>query len=175
MDISAGKPAGFREIVAEDLKRAARLIVKIQDEIDWQLRIATPEGDYAIAVSMPDGAERQAMLQRLHLFMVWKGALAFTLAVETSEPDAVYAVGVSRAERVNCLSAITRRPRPWKARNFAGIEWLPPETIDPALLALLPVGPRAVTPKDISGLMPWFGEAGKFPAVHLKSGEIRGV
>lgn len=166
----------FRGIVEADLRRAARLIIKIQDEIDWQFRIATREGDYHLAVTMPDDeADRAVMLGRVALFIAWKGALAFTLSVETSNPDAVYAVGVSRNERHNCLAHITRTPRPWTAANFSGVEWLPSETISPALLRLLSARPRPLRPKDISGLQPWFGADGKFPAVHIPSGEIRGV
>jgi len=35
----------FRDIVEADLRGAARLVLKVQDEIDPQVRIATPEGD----------------------------------------------------------------------------------------------------------------------------------
>ncbi len=37
-------PRSLRELVEADLRRAARLLIKIQDEIDPQFRIATPEG-----------------------------------------------------------------------------------------------------------------------------------
>ena len=47
--------------------------------------------------------------------------------------------------------------------------------IDPVIAALLPVGLRAMTPKEISGLQEWFGADGKFPAVHIGTGEVRGV
>jgi hypothetical protein len=46
-------PRNFREFVEADLRRAARLVIKIQDEIDPQLRIATPGGDYHLAVMLP--------------------------------------------------------------------------------------------------------------------------
>lgn len=168
-------PKTFRDIVEADLRRAARLIIRVQDEIDWQFRIATPEGDIHLAITMPDDAERTAMLHRLSLFMSWKRALAFTVGVETSTPDAVYALGITPRERHNCMSLITRRPKPWTAANFGTVEWLPPDSIDPTLSALLPTAPRAMTPKEIQGLQAWFGTAGKFPAVHVPTGEVRGV
>ncbi len=48
MDRMPRDPQNFRELVEADLRRAARLIIKIQDEIDPQLPIATPEGDYHV-------------------------------------------------------------------------------------------------------------------------------
>ena len=168
-------PKTFRDIVEADLRRAARLIIKVQDEIDWQFRIATPEGDTHLAITMPDGAERTAMLHRLSLFMAWKRALAFTLAVETTTPDAVYAIGITPRERHNGMALITRQPKSWTAANFGTVEWLPPDSIDPTLAALLPTAPRAMTPKEIQGLQAWFGTTGRFPAVHIPTGEVRGV
>ena len=168
-------PTTFRDIVKVDLRRAARLIIKVQDEIDWQYRIATPEGDYHLAITMPDGAERTDVLQRLSLFMAWKRTLAFTLGVETHAPDAVYALGITPRERHNCMALITRQPKPWTAANFSAVEWLPPDSIDPVLASLLPTAPRAMTPKEIQGLQAWFGTTGRFPAVHIPTGEVRGV
>ena len=168
-------PKTFRDIVEADLHRAARLIIKVQDEIDWQFRIATPEGDYHLAITMPDGAARTDILERLSLFMAWKRALAFTLGVETNAPDAVYALGITSREHYNCMALITRRPKPWTAANFSAVQWLPPESIDPVLAHLLPTAPRAMTPKEIQGLQAWFGTAGRFPAVHIPTGEVRGV
>ena len=117
MDPLPHEPRTFREIVEADLRRVARLIIKVQDEPDWQLRIATPEGDYHLSVTMPDdNYERRSMLRRLQTFMQWKGAIAFTLAVETKEPNAVYAAGLSANERVNCIAEFKRSPRPWTAK-----------------------------------------------------------
>ena len=41
------EPVTFKDLVEADLRRAARLVIEIQDEIDPQFWIATPEGDYA--------------------------------------------------------------------------------------------------------------------------------
>jgi hypothetical protein len=168
-------PKTFRDIVEADLRRAARLIIKVQDDIDWQFRIATPDGDIHLAITMPDGEARTEMLQRLSVFMAWKRALAFTLGVETRDPDAVYAIGIAAHERYACMARITRTPKPWTAANFGPVEWLPADSIDPVLAKLLPTKPRAMTPKDIHGLQAWFGTDGTFPAVHIPSGELRGV
>lgn len=170
------EPRTFREIVEADLRRIARLLIEVQDEPDWQLRIATPEGDYHVSVTMPDDHyERRSMLRRLETFMQWKRAFAFTLAVETREPNAVYAAGISAGERVNCIAEFRRAPQPWTAANFGPVTWLPGTAIDSTLTALLPVTPRPMTPKEISALDKWFGVAGKFPAVHLQSMTVRGL
>lgn len=168
-------PATFRELVEADLRRAARLIIKVQDEIDWQFRIATPEGDYHLAITMPNDAARTEALHQVAVFMAWKRALAFTLAVETSEPDAVYALGIAAGERHNGMARIKRTPKPWTAASFGAVEWLSADSIDPVLAKLLPVAPRPMTPKEVSGLQAWFGRAGKFPAVHIPTGQVRGV
>lgn len=166
----------FRNLIEADLHRAARLVVKIQDEIDPQFRIATPEGDYALAVTLPGEAyERTAMLRRIATFLVWKQAFAFTLASELHEPDSVYCVGVSIAERHACLSRITRRPQPWTASHFGAVEWLPASSIDPVIAALLPTVPRPLTPKDVAAAEKWFGANGTFPAVHIPTSEVRGL
>ena len=178
------EPRNIRELVEADLRRAARLIIKIQDEIDWQFRIATPEGDYHLAVTMPnDELGRSQMLRRLETFLAWKSATGFCLAVETVVPqhstggttDAVYALGVSKAETASCMAMIRRKPKPWTAANFGDVEWLPDASVDPVLSALLPRRPKPMTPKLVSALEHWFGITGRFPAVHIASREVRGL
>ena len=58
-------PRTLKESVEADVRRAARLVLKAQGEIDWQIRMATPEGDYHRSVTMPnDERERLVMLRR---------------------------------------------------------------------------------------------------------------
>jgi hypothetical protein len=64
----------LREFVEADLRRAARLIIKVQDEIDPQFRFSTPEGDYHLAVT--PGGRLRAPLHSALTFMAWKQALA---------------------------------------------------------------------------------------------------
>lgn len=175
MDPLPHEPRTFRELVEADLRRAARLIIKIQDQIDWQFRIATPQGDFHLAVTMPGGIERDVMLKRIATFMQWKQAQAFILAVESGMPNGVYAAGVSRQERVNCFVHFNHEPRPWTARNFHRVKWMPEKFIEQALLDLLPATPKPMTPQEISGLQEWFGTEGRFPAVHVASREVRGL
>ena len=59
--------------------------------------------------------------------------------------------------------------------NFGEVEWLPDASIDPVVKALLPTAPRPLTPKDVSAAEKWFGRNGIHPAVHLASGELRGL
>lgn len=90
-------PATFRDIVEADLRRAARLIIKVQDCLDPQFRIATPEGDYALAVTFPpEPAHRARYLDHLATFMIWKRATAFTTAFELDTPDALCCIGLAR-------------------------------------------------------------------------------
>ena len=140
------------------------------------LGVAMGEGDYHIALTMPnDPRERSMMLRRVETFMHWKRCVGFLLAVETNEPDAVYSLGINATERFNCLARIQRNPRPWTKANFGAVEWRPESAIDPALAQLLPAAPRPMTPKEISALEEWFGVTGKFPAVHIPTREVRGL
>jgi hypothetical protein len=165
-------PRNFREVVEADLRRAARLIVKIQDEIDPQFRIATPEGDYWLAVTFPrDLQGRKEVFDKLALFMASRQAIAFTLASELIRPDSVYCAGVGLKERYGCIARIRRKPRPWTAENFGAVEWLPESSIDPVITGLLPKGAREISAKDIATLEQWFGVKGKFPAVKMETGE----
>jgi hypothetical protein len=166
-------PRNFREVVEADLRRAARLIVKIQDEIDPQFRIATPEGDYSLAATLPpDVYGRKVILRNLSLFMAWKQSLGFTLASELTEPDAVYCMGITTKERYACLAGVRREPKPWAANSFGKIEWLSEGSIAPMLLDLLPRGARDITARDVATLEKWFGAKGKFPAVKIETGEL---
>lgn len=166
----AHEPRTFRELIESDLRRAARLIIKIQDELDWQFRIATPGGDIAIAVPMPvEDDPRHLMMRRLAKFMAWKQAIAFTLACEIFDPDAVFCAGISASESACCWARITRHPKPWTAANFSAPEWKTEAWIGSALYSLLPSDPRPRRPDEIIELQKWFGESGKFPAVRLQA------
>ena len=117
------EPTTFKDLVEADSRRAARLVIKIQDEIDPQFRIATPEGDYWIAIQLPPGeSERQIILGQLKTFMVWKRAQAFTLACELFSPDCVWCCGIADNERHACMAPVARSPRPWSSKNFAAVE-----------------------------------------------------
>ena len=169
-------PATFRDIVFADMRRAARLIVKVQDEIDPQFRIATPEGDYWLAVTLPREAhERLAVLKRVSLFMAWKQAPCFILASERTVPDCVYALGVSHKEVHACYALIRRTPRPWSAKNFGTIEWVDRSQVGQEMIDLLPRGTRSIDRQELAMLDQWFGPHGKFPAVHIPTGEMRGL
>ena len=105
--------------------------------------------------------------------MAWKQALGFTLASELYQPDSVYCVGFMGKERHACLARITRHPKPWTAKNFGPVEWLPdlarwircsPE--------LLPQGVREMSAKDLATIEKWFGARGKFPAMKIATGEL---
>ena len=77
--------------------------------------MATPEGDYALAVTMPKcNLQRQMMLRQIEKLMIWKQVTGFTLAVETYEPAAVYCAGISARERASCMARIKRESRPWR-------------------------------------------------------------
>ena len=94
-----------------DLCGAQRLIVRIQDEIDPQFRIASPEGDWWIGMTLDDDVgEREKQMRLVSRFMRWKLSPAFTLASEIASPDAVYCIGVSHHECHAAMSRVQRDP-----------------------------------------------------------------
>ena len=156
-------PRNFREIVHADLLRAQRLIVRIQDEIDPQFRIASPEGDWWIGMTLVvDPRERAKQMRLVSRFMQWKLSPAFTLASEIITPDAVYCIGVSHRECHAALSRIKRNPI-----AFGEIEWLPRSQIGDEYLSLLPRGMTTLDARAIVELEEWFGTDGKFPAMRI--------
>jgi len=156
-------PRTFREIVHADLLRAQRLKLRIQDEIDPQFRIASPEGDWWIGMTLDaDLAKRQQQMHLVSQFMRWKLSPAFTLASEIISPDAVYCLGVSHHECHAALARIMRSPI-----RFGEIEWLSRAQIGDEYVGLLPRGQGTLDAKAIGKLEEWFGPEGKFPALRI--------
>lgn len=159
---------GLKDLVLSDLLRAQRLIERINDDLDPQFRIASPEGDWWIGISVPaDPFDRQQRFRLVSRFMIWKSSPAFTQAVELTEPDAVVCVGCSHSETIGLISLIERNPL-----RFSEPTQLSATQIGDDVPALLPRGAVSLTEADISELERWFGADGLFPAVHIPSGRI---
>jgi hypothetical protein len=165
--------AELRSLVLDDLHRAQRLIIRHQAELDPQWRIASPAGDYYIAPTLQsDTANRAIVLDAIALFMAWKSATAFTVAAELHEPRSLSCTLVTPTLALAVLTPINATSLPVTADHFGPPAWLSSESIDPALIALLPRAPRPLTPKAISGLEKWFGTTGLYPAYHLTTGRL---
>jgi hypothetical protein len=156
-------PRTFRELVLADLLRAQRLILRVQDEIDPQFRIASPEGDWWIGMTLDsDLRKREQQMLLVSRYMQWKLSPAFTLASELKEPDAVYCIGVSHRECVAAMSIIARDPI-----RFAPERWLSRDQIGDEYPSLLPRGRTSFDERAIGELEEWFGPNGIFPAVKI--------
>ena len=162
-------PKTFRDIVLADLYRGQRLVEKVYpDPIDPQFRIATPEGDWVVVMTLPDDEKPRARrLQLVSDFMAWKAARAFTIANELKEPDCVYAMGVAPMELHACLSRITRGAAP----DFGPVEWLDGQE-GSDIPRLLPREPRRLSADRVKELRQVFGAQGTFPAVNIDTGAI---
>jgi len=156
-------PRNFREIVLADLLRAQRLIMRVQDEIDPQFRIASPEGDWWIGITLSDDVERRKReMSLVSRFMQWKLSPAFTLASEYARPDSVACIGVSHHECLAAASLIARNPI-----RFGPVEWLTRAQIADDVPGMLPKGAASLDARSLAELEEWFGPAGKFPAVRI--------
>ena len=159
---------GLRELVLADLKRAQRLIALIEDELDPQFRIASPEGDWWIGITLSaDAQERKRQLGMVSRFMAWKLAPAFTQTVELEEPSAVACVGCSHVETIGYVSLIERKPLRFSEPIAFAVDQIGDE-----IGALLPRGEVSLTQAEIAALKRSFAEDGVFPAVHIASGRI---
>ncbi|OYW53676.1 MAG: hypothetical protein B7Z29_14580 [Hyphomicrobium sp. 12-62-95] len=159
---------GLRELVLADLKRAQRLIALIEDELDPQFRIASPEGDWWIGIThSADAQERKRQLGMVSRFMAWKLAPAFTQAVELEESAAVACVGCSHVETIGYVSLIERKPL-----RFSESIALAVDQIGDEIAALLPRGGVSLRQAEIDELKRYFADDGIFPAVHIASGRI---
>ena len=154
----------LKEIVEFDLARAQGLIRQINDELDPQFRILTPEGDYWLAVTLPDDlSERTYLLTRISDFMALKLGFAFSLAAELHEPDSVMCMGVSRHQMVGGLSLIRRSPL-----GFAAFHWLDEKSLDGEIVKLLPPERSELDEKRLCEVERLFGPSGRFPALMIE-------
>jgi hypothetical protein len=157
------------DLVRADLERAQRLVRKVHpDPIDPQFRIASPEGDWWIGITLTESAkERERRLALVSDFMAWKLSPGFILASELHEPDAVLSVGIRHDDYAALIALIDRKPL-----NFAAPKLVRRENMDPVMLDLLPRGSRTITKARSRELERWFGWEGRFPAVHIPTGAI---
>jgi hypothetical protein len=165
--------SSFKDLVLADLRRAQQLIVRAGAEIDPQFRIASPEGDYWIALTLLDLADECERARRLALvsdFMALKSSPGFVLATEIKIPDAIVAMGVTHAQRVGVLSRIGRKPL-----TFAEVEWLDEAEVADEIFDLLPRSRRELSDKRIAEIDSFFGPCGQFPAIKIDKRFARGV
>lgn len=164
-------PRTLKELVQADLERAQRLIRKVDpDPIDPQFRIASPEGDWWIGITLTENAkERARRLALVSDFMAWKLSPGFILASELHEPDAVLCLGLRHNDYYALISLIEREPL-----GFSTPKLVKRENMDPIMLELLPRGSRTITKARAKELAQWFGEGGRFPAIKIATGETGG-
>lgn len=152
------------ELTLFDLERAQRLITQLGAELDPQFRIATPDGDYWIAVTLPDGsAEREKLLGLLSDFMSLKRSLGFVMAAEIHELPSVIAIGVTSSGSIGVTAAVSGSPR-----CFGEVKVLRAEDVDPGILALLPDHRRSLSEERLAEIEAMFGSEGVFPAIRIR-------
>jgi hypothetical protein len=155
----------LQQIVRFGLERAQRLVRKIHpDPIDPQFRIATPEGDCWIAMTLTEKSKRMDLVSD---FMAWKLSPGFVMASELREPDAIMSIGLMRDEYWALISVIQRNPL-----SFGAPKSILRENMDPEIFKLQARGGRTITSARMKELELWFGARGKFPAVRIATGEM---
>ena len=101
---------------------------------------------------------------------VFHGETALTISRQSQARLMVF----NACSVIACLTRITRHPKPWTAKNFGPVEWLPDYDLDddPLLSELLPQGVREMSAKDLATIEKWFGARGKFPSMKIATGEL---
>lgn len=159
---------GLEDLVRADLERAQRLMRKTGAELDPQFRIASPEGDWWLGLTLSSNFdERKRQLGLVARFMAWKSCPAFTQAVELVKLDAVCCIGVTHKEALGLISRMERNPLRFSEPVEVGVEHIGRE-----IVALLPRGSVTLSDDDIEELRNYFGEHGRFPVVHIPTGRI---
>jgi len=164
------RPRTLKDLLLADLQRAQTLITKVHpDPIDPQFRIATPDGDYWIALTLTENPkERMKRLALVSDFMAYKLSIGFTLASKMHKPDSVLAVGLLHTEFDALISLIDRTPKIGTSPAFGTTKRVRREAIDPVILGLRPRGSRVITSSREKELQQWFGPQGKSPALLLE-------
>jgi hypothetical protein len=133
------------------------------------VRIASPEGDYWIALTLPeDATERARWMTLVSDFMVLKSSPAFVLATEIKEPDAILVIGTTHAGRFVVFSRIERKPL-----KFAPEEWLDETAAGKEMWDLLQRGVRSLSKERVAEVEAFFADNGEFPAVKIDKRFVR--
>src|SRR5665647_999153 len=151
----------------------ARRIVKDGHEVVPAWRISTPDGAFLILTpfDMDKFEEREEAIFAISQFMAWKMATSFVLTAETwlggqptrQDDQALFAVGVSRHERLAVLQQIWRGD----TVSFSEAQWLGPHQVDERYFEMLPTGVTEITAEQDAELARMFGKNGVLPAERL--------
>ena len=161
----------LRELVLQDLRRGMRLMMRVQEDIDPQFRIATPEGDIAVSATFPESVTaKRELFALLGKFFAWKQALAYTMTFNLAQPNALMTVGVSARDAVGCILRFAGEPGTLSEMSFEEPVWVSPDSIGDEFLSLLPERTSVLSEDDLRELESWFGVEGRFPAVHIATG-----
>lgn len=187
----------LKEIVQLDLERAKGLIKAVHPSpIDAQFRLVMPTGEYWLGITLGDDEkERDERVKLIGDLFGVRGVSAYTLAVETNEPDGILCIGVCESD----IGLTEETIEEFHNINFSNIsEKIAYETQDIfALYQTIDRNPlsfsemtelkkeqtiqistefpvngmmRAILPrKRRNELEQWFGDNGKFPLVPIIS------
>jgi hypothetical protein len=152
----------FDVLIAE--LEVSKGIVSDGSEVVPRFRIMTPEGQFLIFAELPDEAkERDRRMRLIASFMTWKMAVGFVLSAETSTPDAISSLAVTRDGAGGFMHRIKRG----RIITFGDAEELGVQNVGDDLLALLPKRESAISREQMRELEREFGPDGEMPAQRL--------
>lgn len=159
----AGGLSEFQKVVLAELERGIRLKLAAGTELDPQFRLATPEGDYAVAVTLPnDPAGRAEMFAYLADLFRWKQVGAFTMVAEAVSLRGVIASGVRYGETA-CAVAPLLAEDAVSPESYGAVSWFGAEAVGNDIISLLPSGRAEMTADEVRKLEEMFGRKGRFP------------
>lgn len=159
----------MRDAIEKELAFSADMIAA-GHEVVPRFRIEVPGSDgYMLFVPLPEeAAERAWRLSLVSGFMAWKGAGAFVMSSEVTEPDAAVACAVWRGagSAISVLAGlrlISRQPR-----LLGPVQWLPRDAIGDEFPALLPERRVSLSPVMIADLERVLGPQGAFKVERVR-------
>lgn len=151
--------------IRSELEFSASVVLS-GEEVVPRFRILAPEGETVVFLPLPeDLGERVRRVSLVRAYMAWRMASGFVVSSESVEPDAVMAVGVTRAWCSGLLRPIVRNPI-----SLGPVRDLGTAEIGEGFPQLLPSGlVTTVDPETLKELKQVFGPGGEFEARPLES------
>jgi hypothetical protein len=163
----------MRELLLEELVLSERIVYDGAQVVP-RFRTLGPNAEFTIFMPLSDDSDtRMRGLGYIRQFMAWKGATGVIMSAETwlgqrnalqdskvREGEAIVSTFVSKTDIGGVLRIINRRG----GISFGAPMWFDRDSVDDALLQLLPGKEEEMSPEMLDSLRRQFGAGGEFPA-----------
>ena len=147
------------DLIRTELQFSSAVVLS-REEVVPRFRVIAPEGQTVVMLPLPDDlSEKVRCMALIRDYMAWRGATAFVLSAEMQTPDAVMALGVTRAACGGLQRPIIRVPL-----DLGPERMLEREVIGEGFSDLLPKPGQEIDAEAKAELLRVFGTGGEFEA-----------